>query len=37
GVAPEDVRIGQRVQARVAQKDGRGLVLFQPAAQGGAA
>ena len=35
--APEDVRIGQRVQARVAQKDGRGLVLFQPAAQGGAA
>ena len=37
GVAPEDVRIGQRVQARVAQTDGRGLVLFQPAAQGGAA
>ena len=37
GVAPQDVRIGQRVQARVTQKDGRGLVLFQPAAQGGAA
>lgn len=32
GVAPEDVRIGQRVQAHVAQKDGHGLVLFQPVA-----
>ena len=38
GLAPEDVRIGQRVQAHVAQKDGRGLVLFTPVqAQGGAA
>ena len=37
GVAPEAVAIGQRVQAHVARKDGRGLVLFQPAAEGGAA
>ena len=37
GLAPEGVAIGLRVQAHVAQKDGRGLVLFQPAAQGGAA
>lgn len=37
GVAPEDVAIGQRVQAHVAQKDRRGLVVFTPAAQGGAA
>ncbi|GGH64212.1 hypothetical protein GCM10010975_30790 [Comamonas phosphati] len=37
GVAPVGVRIGQRVQAHVAQKDGRGLVLFQPAVQGGVA
>ena len=37
GVAPEAVHVGQRVQAHVAQKDGRGLVLFQPAVQGGAA
>ncbi|GAA3989373.1 hypothetical protein GCM10022279_10620 [Comamonas faecalis] len=37
GLAPEDVAIGQRVQAHVAHKDGRGLVLFTPAAQGGAA
>lgn len=38
GVAPEAVRIGQRVRAHVAQKDGRGLVLFQPVQeQGGAA
>lgn len=36
GVAPEAVRIGQRVQAHVAQKDGRGLLLFRPAAQPGA-
>ncbi|QNP48866.1 Zn-ribbon domain-containing OB-fold protein [Diaphorobacter aerolatus] len=35
-VAPDEVKIGQRVQARVAQKDGRGLVLFQPAANSGA-
>jgi uncharacterized OB-fold protein len=37
GLAPEAVRIGQRVQAHVAQKDGRGLVLFQPAPEQGAA
>ena len=37
GVAPEAVHIGLRVQAHVAQKDGRGLVLFQPTAPGGAA
>ena len=44
GIAPADVRIGQRVSAHVASKDGRGLVLFQPAlgqaaqgSQGGAA
>lgn len=36
GIAPEEVRIGQRVQAHVAQKDGRGLVLFQTAPQQGA-
>ena len=28
GVAPEQVKVGQRVQARVAQSDGRGLVVF---------
>ena len=33
GIAPADVRIGQRVSAHVASKDGRGLVLFQPALQ----
>lgn len=37
GVAPDAVHIGQRVQAHVAHKDGRGLVLFQPAAQEGGA
>ena len=37
GVAPEAVAIGQRVQAHVAQKDGRGLVLFTPLQAGGAA
>lgn len=38
GVAPEAVRIGQRVRAQVAHKDGRGLVLFQPVQElGGAA
>jgi uncharacterized OB-fold protein len=37
GVAPGAVRIGQRVRAHVAQHNGRGLVLFQPAAEGGAA
>ena len=37
GLVPEAVRIGQRVQAHVAQKDGRGLVLFQPAQEQGAA
>ncbi len=30
-VAPDEVYIGQRVQARVAQREGRGLVLFHPA------
>ncbi|WP_416820408.1 Zn-ribbon domain-containing OB-fold protein [Delftia tsuruhatensis] len=33
GIAPADVRIGQRVSAHMASKDGRGLVLFQPALQ----
>jgi uncharacterized protein len=28
-LAPQDVRIGQRVKARVQVKDGRGLVLFE--------
>ncbi len=43
GLPPESVRIGQRVQAFIGSKDGRGLVLFaptaraQPAAQAGAA
>lgn len=37
GVAPEAVVIGQRVQAHVASKDGRGLVLFTPLREGGAA
>jgi len=36
GLAPPDVRIGLRVQARVAQQDGRGLVLFRPAQEGAA-
>ena len=35
-LAPDAVRIGQRVQARVQVKDGRGLVLFD-AIEGGAA
>ncbi len=35
GQAPEAVRIGQRVQARVEQQDGRGLVLFQAVSQQG--
>ncbi len=30
GFAPEDVRIGQRVQAQVIQQDGKGLVVFEP-------
>ena len=39
GIAPEAVQIGQRVQAKVIQKDGKGLVVFEPvaAAQGEAA
>ena len=37
GVAPEAVAIGQRVQAHVAHQDGRGLVLFTPVQEGGAA
>jgi uncharacterized protein len=28
GLAPAEVRIGQRVQARVVHKDGQGLVVF---------
>ena len=30
GPVPEDVRIGQRVQAQVIQQGGKGLVVFQP-------
>jgi len=30
GVAPHDLKIGQRVQARVQLSEGRGLVLFDP-------
>lgn len=39
GIAPEAVQIGQRVQAKVIQKEGKGLVVFEPVttAQGGAA
>lgn len=37
GVAPEAVAIGQRVRAHVAQQNGRGLVLFTPVQEGGAA
>ena len=36
GVAPADVIIGQRVQARVAVKDGVGLVVFDAVAGEGA-
>ena len=36
-VAPDAVVIGQRVQARVAQREGRGLVVFHPASAQGAA
>ena len=36
-VAPEAVFIGQRVQARVAQREGRGLVVFHLASAQGAA
>jgi len=28
GLRPDEVRIGQRVRARVVQRDGRGLVVF---------
>jgi acetyl-CoA acetyltransferase/uncharacterized OB-fold protein len=31
GLAPQDVKIGQRVRARVQVKDGKGLVLFDAA------
>ncbi len=34
-VPSDHVVIGQRVQARVAQRDGRGLVVFHPAAAQG--
>ena len=37
GFVWDALTIGQRVRAHVAQKDGRGLVLFQPAPQGDAA
>lgn len=37
GVAPEDVAIGQRVQAKVQQHEGRGLVVFTPVQTGGVA
>jgi uncharacterized OB-fold protein len=37
GMAAEAVRIGQRVQARVIQHQGRGLVVFEPAAAGASA
>lgn len=37
GLSPEAVHIGQRVRAHVAQKDGRGLVLFEIAHKQGAA
>ena len=37
GLSPEAVHIGQRVQAHVAQKDGHGLVLFQPCSEPGSA
>jgi uncharacterized OB-fold protein len=30
GVAPDDIRIGQAVRARVAQEDGKGIVVFDP-------
>ena len=36
-VAVDAVVIGQRVQARVAQREGRGLVVFHPASAQGAA
>ena len=32
GLPPGDVRIGQRVKARVVQQDGQGLVVFDPLA-----
>ena len=35
--SPDAVFIGQRVQARVVQKEGRGLVVFQPVVEQGAA
>jgi hypothetical protein len=31
GVAPEDVRIGMPVRARIAEEDGAFLVVFEPA------
>jgi len=31
GVAPEDVRIGQRVRARIAEENGAPIVVFDPA------
>lgn len=34
GIAPEDVRIGQRVQARVTQQGGAALIVFEPGLAG---
>lgn len=34
GLPPDEVRIGLRVQARVVQQGGHGLVLFRPADSG---
>ncbi len=31
GIAPEDVRIGMRVRARVVEEGGRPLLVFEPA------
>ena len=30
GIAPEAVRIGMRVRARIAQRDGQNLIVFEP-------
>ena len=37
GLAPDDVNIDLKVQARVAQVDGKGILLFDPAPAGSAA
>ncbi len=33
GLAPDAVRIGMQVQARIGEQDGRALLLFEPASQ----